>query len=270
MDDVACSHVVLSAAGFDRGAVSDPVADAVAIVGQDSLREVAQALTDPWVAAGGSILHRSHRSWPMGLEALGDAAPVLLWLRGTAPTDPGQAVAVVGSRRCTDYGITTASDIAATVVGTGRWVVSGGAVGIDGAAHRAALTAGGRTLLVAAGGGGRIYPEQNADLFDQVTQRGGVVWEHPPGTRLERSGFLRRNRLISAIAGTTVVVEAAERSGALNTARTAADLGRLVLGVPGPVSNNSSAGVHRAVADGWAALLLGRGDLEEVLGPVPV
>lgn len=266
MDDLACSLVVLSAAGFDRGRAADPIAQAAGIVGHHQIRPAAHALAQPWLDAGGSVLSCLHPGWPQGLEDLGPAAPLLLWSRCEIPVQPDDAVAIVGSRQSTDYGRMIAADLAQAVAAGGRWVVSGGAVGIDAAAHESALDVGGRTLLIAAGGAGNVYPPKNAGLFERAAVGGGVLWEHPPGTRLSKPGFLRRNRLISAVAGSTVVVEAASRSGALNTARSAADLGRLVLGVPGPINSPVSAGVHRAVADGWAAMLVDREDLVALLG----
>lgn len=194
-----------------------------------------------------------------------DAQPLLLWVQGALSLDPGQLVAIVGSRRCTTYGREVAHSLAEQMATAGATVVSGGALGIDGQAHAGALHAGGRTVLVAAGGAGHVYPADHASLFQRAAASGAVVWEHPPGTRLTRRGFLHRNRLIAAMSGITVLVEAAERSGALNTGRTAADLGRLVLGVPGRIHDPSSAGVHRAIADGWAALCLGAEDLAEMV-----
>ncbi len=176
---------------------------------------------------------------------------------------------MVGSRACSGYGRQVAESMAAAVVHGGSTVVSGGAAGIDACAHRGALQAGGSTVVIAAGGAGRVYPDEHGELFEAAARKGAVAWEYPPGVRLTRSGFLHRNRLIAAMAGTTVLVEAAERSGALNTGRTAADLGRLVLGVPGRIDAATSAGVHRAIAEGWAVLLLGAADLCELTMPQP-
>lgn len=265
-----CALVVLSAAGHMQGhlADDDPVKLASDIVGHDSVVPAARALAEGWVADGGSILDKDEQGWPRGLRSLAEAEPLLLWVRGTMPADPREMVAIVGSRQCTPYGREVARLLARQVVLGGGVVVSGGALGIDGQAHSGCLRAGGCTVLVAAGGAGLVYPDGHERLFSQAALRGAVVWEHPPGTRLLRRSFLRRNRLIAAMSGVTVLVEAAERSGALNTGRTAADLGRLVLGVPGRMDSSSSAGVHRAVADGWAALLLSPADLAEMLGNV--
>jgi DNA processing protein len=263
MDDTLAASVVLSAAG--QTGHCELWSRAAAIAGADLIEEVARGIAEPWMEPGGEVLLPGDPGWPQGLDHLGPAAPVMLWVRGRVPTDPRTMVAVVGARRCTDYGSTCAADLAGAAVSLGRIVVSGGAFGIDGAAHAAALRAGGSTVLFAAGGAGRVYPSAHAWLFGQAARSGAVVWEHPPGVRLTRGAFLHRNRLIAASAGTTILVEAAERSGALNTGRTAADLGRLVLAVPGPITSAASAGVHRAIADGWAALLLGTADLTHLL-----
>lgn len=267
MDLPRSAAVVLSAAG--QTGSHDVVERASALIGRDMLHDAAAAIADPWLADGGRLVGQGDDDWPLGLSALGTAAPCALWVRGEVPVDPCAMVSVVGSRRCSDYGMAAAGQLAAAVVGSGRLLVSGGARGIDGAAHAGALRAAGSTILVAAGGAGRVYPPEHADLFSAATNRGGVVWEHPPGVGLTRASFLHRNRLIAALSVATVVVEAADRSGALNTARTAADLGRLVLAVPGRIDNPSVAGVHRAVADGWAALLLGADDLVQMLGAPP-
>ncbi len=260
---------MLSAAGRDAGAALDPHRAARDLVG-DQVEHLAAALVRPWLDGGGVLLWPEDPGWPQGLAALGPAAPLMLWVRGTLPTQPAAALAVVGSRDSTEYGQRVAGDLAAKAVDLGRWVVSGGATGIDAAAHAGALRAGGPTVVIAAGGAGRVYPRENQTLFDRAAGTGAVVWEFPGSVGLTKPGFLVRNRLIAALAGTTVVVEAAERSGALNTGRTAADLGRLVLAVPGPVHSRVSAGCHRAIADGWAAILLGPQDLRDLLEPAPV
>lgn len=267
MDLRHSAAAVLSAAG--QTGAHDQVERAGALIGHDMLEEAATAIAGPWLEDGGRVLCQADDDWPLGLSALGMAAPCALWVRGEVPVDPRTMVSVVGSRRCSDYGVAAAGQLAAAVVATGRLVVSGGARGIDSAAHAGALRAAGSTVLVAAGGAGRVYPPEHSDLFSAAMHRGAVVWEHPPGVGLTRGSFLHRNRLIAALTLATVVVEAADRSGALNTARTAADLGRLVLAVPGRMDSPTVVGVHRAVADGWAALLLSADDLVQMLGTPP-
>jgi DNA processing protein len=265
MNSQQSAVVVLSAAGRRAGDVDAAVAQAEAIVGPDMVEKVAASLLTPWVEAGGSVIAAGDQGWPTGLDRLGAAAPLMLWVRGSLPTAAESVVAVVGARDCSDYGGRIAGVLATRMTATTRTVVSGGALGIDVAAHRAALSAGGPTVVVAAGGAGRVYPQANRDVFARAVVAGAVVWEFPPGSRLIPAGFLHRNRLIAAMAGTTILVEAAERSGALNTGRAAADLGRLVLGVPGPIDSPRSTGVHRAVAEGWAALLVSPHDLDAML-----
>ncbi|MEZ5185669.1 MAG: DNA-processing protein DprA [Candidatus Nanopelagicales bacterium] len=265
MDLLQSALVVLSGAGTD-GHVADPVRLASGIVGPDCVKPAGEALAQPWLDAGGRILSARDQEWPDGLRSLGAAAPLLLWTRGTVPRAAAQMVAIVGARHCTAYGREVTGSLARVVGEQGRHVVSGGAHGIDRAAHTSALDSGAGTVVVAAGGAGRVYPPGHEQLFERATGHGAVVWEYPPGTRLTQRGFLHRNRLIAAMASVTVVVEAAERSGALNTGRSAADLGRLVFGVPGRLDSPASAGVHRAIADGWAALLLGPEDLSQMTG----
>lgn len=268
MDATQNALVVLSAAGRDSSALTDARRLAADLVG-DQVEALAQSLVEPWLAGGGAVIFPSDPSWPVGLDALGQATPLMLWVRGRLPKHPADCVAIVGSRASTEYGRQAAASLAAAVAGIGRVTVSGGAKGIDAAAHEAAIGAGAPTVLVAAGGAGRIYPPAHKDLFVAAAQAGAVVWEYPPTAPLTRSGFLTRNRLIAAMAGATVVVEAAERSGALNTGRTAADFGRLVLAVPGPVTSRVSAGCHRAIADGWAQIVLGPADLCALVGTMP-
>ena len=157
------------------------------------------------------------------------------------------AAAVVGSRSATTYGAGVAGDVAAHLAGHGVTVVSGAAYGIDVAAHRGALAARGPTLAVLACGVDRAYPAAHTTLLDYIAERGLVVSELPPGCSPTRLRFLSRNRVIAALAQGTVVVEAAVRSGALNTANWAARLNRVVMGVPGPVTSAPSGG--RAPAD---------------------
>lgn len=255
--------VVLSAAGRDCSALDDAVSQAGQIVG-DEVGAVAHALVDPWLASGGEILWWDDPSIPVGLRDLGSAAPLMLWVRGALGL--GSPIAVVGSRQCTDYGLRMTKGLTRTLVSQQAVVVSGGALGIDAAAHRGAMAVAGSTTVFLAGGAGTVYPPGNEPLFRRAADQGAVVWEYPPGVRLRKESFLTRNRLIAATASATVLVEAAERSGALNTGRTAADLGRLVLAVPGPIDSVTSTGTNRAIADGWAAILLGPSDLAELLG----
>ncbi|MCI2002795.1 MAG: DNA-processing protein DprA, partial [Ancrocorticia sp.] len=199
--------------------------------------------------------------WPPGFEYLGETAPLGLWYRGTlealrrprenAEPDDVPALAIVGSRAASTYGVRIASAIASEASEAGVTIVSGGAIGIDAAAHRGALAVHGRTSVVFAGGLDRPYPVSHGSLFHSVLDSGGVlVSESPPGSSPLRHRFLARNRIIAALANATVVVEASYRSGALSTARHALTIGRSVGAVPGPVTSPSSVGCHRLLREG--------------------
>lgn len=215
--------------------------------------------------------------WPDHLDGLDHAPalhergglPVGLWLRGPMRLDEAcsQAVAVVGSRSATTYGAEVAGEIAATVAGAGCSVVSGAAFGIDQAAHRGALAVRGPTIAVLASGADRPYPSAHRQLIDYIAEVGLVISEAPPGAAPTRIRFLARNRLIAALTAGTVVVEAAARSGALNTANWAAGLGRTVMGVPGPVTSAPSVGVHQLIRNKSALLVTKGTEVLEVVGP---
>lgn len=208
--------------------------------------------------------------WPPGLEDLvsRDADCFGLWARGPASLREAceQAVAIVGTRAATDYGATIAADLGAGLAGQGWTVVSGLAFGIDAAAHRGALAAGGTTIAVLACGADVAYPRAHHGLYDQIVSTGIVVSEHPPGAAPQRMRFLVRNRLIAALSAGTVVVEAAPRSGARSTARHAGELFRHVMAVPGPVTSTLSAGCHQLLRDRPDTVLVTKADevLEQV------
>jgi len=208
--------------------------------------------------------------WPGGLDELGPARPYALWLRGQGDLRLAclRSVSMVGSRAATGYGAHVAGEIAADLSEQGWAIVSGGAYGIDAAAHRGALAAGGITIAVLACGVDYAYPAGHADLFADIAARGLVVSEWPPGRPPARFRFLVRNRTIAALACGTVIVEAGERSGALNTARHAAQLGKTLMAVPGPVTSAQSAGCHRIIRD-WGATCVTRAeDIIEMLSPL--
>jgi DNA processing protein len=197
-------------------------------------------------------------------------APFGLWVRGGG--DLGalseQAVAIVGARAATDYGERAAGDVAFTAAQADYTVVSGGAYGIDAAAHRGALAADGPTIAILAGGIDRLYPAGNSQLLRRISETGAVVSEAAPGCAPSKSRFLVRNRLIAASGLGTVVVEAALRSGSLNTARWARDLGRHVMGVPGPVTSKLSAGVHELLRQPETVLVTDGAEVIEQLSPM--
>jgi DNA processing protein len=210
----------------------------------------------------------SSPAYPDRLRPLADAAP-LLWVGGdpTLLTRPG--VAIVGARAATRYGLRVAHQLGFELARAGVVVVSGLARGIDAAAHRGALEAGGATVAVQACGPDRIYPPEHADLHAQVRAAGAVIGELPPGTPPLPAYFPLRNRLISGLVPVVVVVEARARSGSLITARHALDQGREVMAVPGPIGIPTSDGPNRLLRDG-ARPLLEPGDVLELLGGGPL
>jgi DNA processing protein len=224
------------------------------------------------IAVSASMLAPGDEAWPIGLDDLGRHAPLLLWSRSTCSgpllgrssttgNDAPGGIAVVGSRANSAYGQDVAAEIVVATAGAGAIVVSGGAYGIDAVAHRAALGVGAPTVAFLAGGIDQFYPAGNTELLRNVARHGAVMSETLPGARPTRWRFLNRNRLIAACSSATVVVEAGYRSGAINTAHHAADLGRDVYAVPGPITSSSSAGCHRLIADGTAQLLASPADL---------
>jgi DNA processing protein len=198
--------------------------------------------------------------------------PLALWLRGTAAlaTCTERAVAVVGARSASAYGEHVAAELGHGLTTEGITVVSGAAYGIDGAAHRGALTAEGPTVAVLGCGIDKPYPAGHATLLDRIADVGAVVSEYPPGTPPAKHRFLVRNRLIAALAAGVVVVEAGRRSGTRNTAATAAALGRLVMAVPGPVSSAMSVGCHDLLRTADACLVTSVADIAEAVGRIGV
>ncbi|MEU9577107.1 DNA-processing protein DprA [Streptomyces chilikensis] len=205
--------------------------------------------------------------WPSQLDDLGDARPIGLWIRGRPSLRMWalRSVAVVGARACTEYGAHVAAGLAAELAERGWVVVSGGAYGIDGAAHRGALGAGGATVAVLACGVDRPYPRGHARLFGRIAEQGLVIGELPPGDHPTPSRFVLRNRVIAALTRGTVVVEAARRSGSLSTARAARRLGRFTMGVPGPVTSGLSTGVHQLLRE-EAVLVTDAAEVIELVG----
>ncbi|MEO7263056.1 MAG: DNA-processing protein DprA, partial [Jatrophihabitantaceae bacterium] len=191
--------------------------------------------------------------WQAGVRARPERGelipPLALWVRGAGDLAAVgfRSVAVVGSRAATAYGEHIASEFSYGLAQRNVVIVSGGAYGIDAAAHRGALAAGGASVLVSAGGLDRPYPSGHRHLYDRTAEQGLLVSERPPGSAPHRQRFLSRNRLIAAFGAATLVVEAASRSGALNSAGYARELGRPVLAVPGPVTSAMSVGCHRLI-----------------------
>jgi DNA processing protein len=210
--------------------------------------------------------------WPGGLDQLDQTRPYALWLRGDADLRSScqRSVSIVGSRAATGYGAHVAGEIAADLAERGWAVVSGGAYGVDAAAHRGALATRGITIAVLACGVDYPYPAGHAELFATIAAHGLVVSEWPPGRHPARMRFLVRNRAIAALTCGTVIVEAGERSGALNTARHAADLGKPLMAVPGPVTSAQSTGCHRIIREWSASCVTGAADIIDLLSPIGV
>ncbi|MFE1462234.1 DNA-processing protein DprA [Streptomyces nigra] len=217
--------------------------------------------------AGMRFLSPGDAEWPRQLDDLGDARPLGLWVRGPADLRMWalRSVAVVGARACTEYGAHMAATVAGSLAEQGWVVVSGGAYGVDGAAHRGALGAGGATVAVLACGVDRPYPRGHTQLINRIADQGLVVGELPPGEHPTPSRFIVRNRVIAGLTRGTVVVEAAHRSGSLATARAARRLGRHTMGVPGPATSALSAGVHELLRQD-AVLVTDAAEIIELVG----
>lgn len=206
--------------------------------------------------------------WPTNLDDLGVHRPACLWVRGEWGVVSGdeRAAAVVGARAASAYGEHCAMDISGGLARRDVTIISGGAYGIDGAAHRAAIAVGGRTVAVLAGGADRLYPSGHEQLLRRIIDNGAVVSEAAPGTAPTRWRFLQRNRVIAACSGATVVVEAGRRSGSLNTAHHALTLGRPLGAVPGPITSTSSQGCHALLRDAGAVCITGVDDALALAG----
>ncbi len=201
--------------------------------------------------------------YPASLGQL-PGAPHLLYVRGTIAPADAKAIALVGSRKFTGYGRRVVERLATDLARAGYVIVSGLARGIDGLAHRAALKAGGRTLAVLAGGLSRIYPPEHAGLADEVAAAGALVSEAPMTGEPTPGTFPARNRIISGLSRGVVIIEAADKSGALITAGHAAEQGRTVFAVPGPVDSDASRGTNALIRQG-AVLIRGAEDVIEEL-----
>lgn len=215
-------------------------------------------------AAGYGVLIPGDEHWPTGLAGLGAGEPYVLWVRGATSVlgqPMAEQVTFTGARAATAYGTHVAQKFASDLAAEETTVVSGGAYGIDAAAHRGALAAGGHTIAVLAGGPDRPYPAGNRELLEHISAVGATVSEMPPGATPTRWRFLARNRVMAAMSASTVVVEAGYRSGSLNVASLAHELGRSVGAVPGPITSAASAGAHRLIREGISQLVTAPGEL---------
>jgi DNA processing protein len=251
--------------------------DLLAVVAPNAAGEMIgriEALDEAWFAerladARCWSLCRHEDRYPAGLRDAGDG-PWALIGRGDVGLleglEPGAAVTIVGSRRATTYGREVARALARELAGAGMVVISGLAFGIDACAHRGALDAGGRTIAVLGCGPDTSYPAAHRQLWRQCAETGAVISELPPGSTPWRWSFPARNRVMAALAGMTVVVEAAARSGSLITADLAAELGRDLGAVPGPVTSRASAGPNELLAGGACLVRDGQDVLDAMLG----
>jgi DNA processing protein len=247
----------------------------------EARREIDCAAADLELLArrGGRLLTPGDDEWPgLAFAAFGGVAvaakpqgrpPQALWVLGPARLDDvaQRAAAVVGTRAATSYGEHVAADLAVGLAERDIAVISGGAYGIDGAAHRAALSVDGLTVAVLAGGLDIPYPAGHSALLHRIAGSGLLVTEYPPGVRPARHRFLTRNRLVAALAGAAIVVEAGLRSGAANTAAWARALGRVVGAVPGPVTSSASSGCHVLLRSG-AEVITRADDVVELVGRI--
>lgn len=216
--------------------------------------------------AGVRILVDSDEDYPRMLAEIHDP-PGVLFVRGSIEPQDALAIGIVGTRHATQYGLRQAERLAGSLARAGLTVVSGLARGIDAAAHRGALDAGGRTLAVLGSGVLNIYPPEHKRLADELVDRGALLSESPPQASPMAGVFPQRNRIISGLSLGSIIVEAGDRSGALITARLAMEQGREVFAVPGPVDSRNSRGCHRLIRDG-AKLVENADDVLEELGPL--
>ncbi|MBX3442014.1 MAG: DNA-processing protein DprA [Planctomyces sp.] len=245
------------------------------VVGKKSLPDAilearhSRAAEEEWQACqavGVSLVGQPDELYPRALREIPDP-PSLFYCRGDLQPRDNLAIALVGSRQCTLYGTQTAERLARGLALAGLTIVSGLARGIDAAAHRGALAAGGRTIAVCAPGLGTIYPPEHAGLADEVAASGALLSESPLDREPRPGLFPQRNRIISGMSVAVIIVEAGRRSGALHTARHAMEQGRDVFAVPGRIDSLASQGCHDLIRDG-VTLIRGVDDILESLGPL--
>ncbi len=217
------------------------------------------------IQSGGLFITQEDQFWPTQLDDLA-TPPIALVVRGAVESLHLPALAIVGTRNPTNYGVRVAADFAAGFVDRGWSIVSGGAYGIDAAAHRGALVAEGTTIAVLAAGIDINYPAGHMRLFAEIIENGLLISEVMPGVTAIPARFLTRNRVIAALSQATLVVEAAFRSGSLRTARDAAELMRPVMAIPGPITSPTSEGCHRLIGERAAEVVTSVADAVEFIG----
>ena len=223
------------------------------------------------VRCGARLVVPGDPLWPVGVDDLGEHAPLALWVRGTdeALLALNRSIALVGARAATGYGEHVTMEASAGLVDRGYAIASGAAYGIDGMAHRAALASNGMTIAFLAGGVDRFYPSGHDALLTRISEVGAVISELPCGSAPTKWRFLQRNRLIAAASRATIVLEAGWRSGSLNTAHHARELGRPIGAVPGPVTSAASAGCHKLLREEIAICVTNPDEMAELAPLAP-
>ncbi len=252
-----------SVAELRAGDVEQATVAAILGARSDGCRPRAPGL-EAALARGFRVFSRWDACYPLRLREMPDA-PLLLYALGDVLPSDEKAVAIVGSRRCTSYGLTVAQRMSRSLAAAGLTIVSGLARGIDTAAHEGALAAGGRTLAVLGSGLSRLYPAENRGLADRIARQGALLTEYPPDEPARDYHFPHRNRIIAGLSLGTLVAEAPRRSGALVTADHAASQGKPVMAVPGPITSPYSTGCNLLIRDG-AHLVESPEDVLAVLG----
>jgi DNA processing protein len=245
------------------GRISRKLATALPTLANDSTADEVITLCRQRSVA---ILLEGTSAYPALLSRIDDP-PGVLFVRGSLQPSDSLSVAIVGARHATPYGLRIAEQLGASLAHAGYTVISGLARGIDAAAHRGALRAGGRTIAVLGSGVLNVYPPEHGDLALEIIDSGAVISELPPLTAPLQGTFPQRNRIVSGLSLGVVVVQAAERSGALITTRLATEQGREVFAVPGPIDCRMSRGCHRLIRDG-AKLVESVDDILEEFGPL--
>ncbi len=237
------------------GRLTEDAAPALGRLATSDPRELASRLVERTQAIGGRVVTALDDDYPLALRTL-DPRPPAVFVAGDGTTLERRAVAIVGTRRASGYGLATTAELADELARTDVAVVSGLALGIDGAAHRAALAAGGRTIAVLPSALDRVYPPRHRGLAREIVRCGGLLMtEVPTGAAVGRPDFARRNRIIAGLSEAVIVVEAPDRSGALLTAAAALSIGRELYAVPGPIDAMSSRGCNRLIADQQATII---------------
>lgn len=225
-----------------------------------------QTEIDRCAEMGIRLIPRGHAEYPNHLDTIPDP-PSILYVQGELLEHDTLSIAIVGTRHATAYGKRQATRLASSLARAGLTIVSGLARGIDSAAHHGALEAGGRTLAVLPAGLNNIYPSENKELAFDISQNGALITESPSTTAISRGAFPRRNRIVTGLSLGVIVIEAADRSGALLSAGHAMEQNREVMAVPGPIDSRVSRGCHQLLRDG-AVLVESADDVLETLGPL--